>query len=137
MAKIEDAFNLSDKIFKNFQTPDSSLSSEALEALKIRDYRLADWMQERIVLQINEFEEDLPQTHQAGGRLVTSGNIAFSIEDVGYHNPDMLIFYGTLPDGSKVELLQHTAQLNLLLVAVQRSNPEVPRRKIGFAQEDE
>lgn len=98
------------------------------------DHHLASWMYERVVEQINVFESTLPDDMQAGGRFVTSSDgLTFSIEDVSYWNPDMLIFYGTLPSGSKVQLLQHTSQLNLLLVAVPRTDDvSQPRRRIGF-----
>ena len=49
----------------------------------------------------------------------------------------MIVFYGELEDGSRVELVQHLSQLNLLLVAVKRSNPEEPRRVIGFTTSPE
>lgn len=93
---------------------------------------LASDMYKRVVTLINKFEEDLPDDLQAGGRLVSAGNITFSIQDVGYWDPNMIVFYGELEDGSRVELVQHLSQLNLLLVAVKRSNPEEPRRIIGF-----
>lgn len=98
----------------------------------------AKWMYERIVKQINEFEESIPDNMQAGGRFVTSANgYAFCIDDVGYWNPNMIMFYGTGPDGAKVELLQHTSQLSLLLVAVPRMDDlSKPRRKIGFATKE-
>ncbi|WP_370464344.1 DUF6173 family protein [Leptotrichia sp. oral taxon 223] len=38
-----------------------------------------------------------------------------------------------------VQVLQHTSQLNLCLIASKRPHPEKPRRKIGFlvdSQED-
>lgn len=107
------------------------------EIPRIRDYRLADWMYERIIKRIEDFEKNLPDDMQAGGMLANFANMTFSIDDIGYHNPDMIIFYGTQLDGSKIELLQHTSQLNLLLVGVKRSNPEEPRRKIGFIADDE
>lgn len=99
---------------------------------------LAKWMYERVVEQIARFEESIPDNMQAGGRFVSSANgYTFSIDDVSYWNPDMLMFYGTGPDGAKVELLQHTSQLNLLLVAVPRTDDlSKPRRRIGFVQED-
>lgn len=99
------------------------------------DTNLASWMHERIIKQINNFEENLPSDKQAGGRFVSSPDgMVFSIEDVGYHNPDMIIFYGTTKNGDKVRLLQHTSQLNLLLVAVPRTDDLTQeRRKIGFA----
>lgn len=98
------------------------------------DLNPAAWMHERIVEQINKFEEGLPDTMQAGGRLVSSSTgIAFSIDNVGYWGPDMIIFYGQGSNGEKLRLLQHTSQLNLLLVAVPRTDDtSKPRRKIGF-----
>lgn len=93
----------------------------------------AGWMYERIVKSIEDFEKDLDNEFQAGGRLVNFQDIVFSIEDVGYWGPDMIIFYGALPDGSRVQLLQHISQLNLLLVSVPRKDDLTqPRRKIGF-----
>lgn len=94
-------------------------------------------MYKRVVTLINKFEEDLPDDLQAGGRLVSAGNITFSIQDVGYWDPNMIVFYGELEDGSRVELVQHLSQLNLLLVAVKRTNPEEPRRVIGFTTSPE
>ena len=100
-----------------------------------RDYHMADFMHEKLVEMINEFEANLPDNQQAGGRLVNFGETVFSIDDIGYQNPDIIIFYGTLPDGATVQLVQHVSQLNVLLVAVDRQHPEEPRRKIGFEVE--
>ena len=97
---------------------------------------LASDMYKRIVMLIHDFEADMPEDLQAGGCLVSSGNITFSIQDVGYWDPNMIVFYGELSDGSKVELVQHLSQVNLLLVAVKRSDPETPRRVIGFNVQD-
>ena len=106
-------------------------------SLKLRDYNLADWMYERLVNTINDFKKELPDNMQAGGKLVSFQNITFSIDDIGYWNPDIIKFYGTLNDDSKVELVQHTSQLNLLLVAVPRTDDlSMPRRKIGFVPEE-
>lgn len=99
---------------------------------------LASDMYQRIVALINNFESDLPDTMQAGGRLVSAGDITFSIQDIGYWDPNMIVFYGELSDGSAVELVQHLSQLNLLLVAVPRQDDiQKPRRVIGFTQKAE
>ncbi len=104
----------------------------------LRDYKLADWMYERLVKAINEFEEDLSDDLITAAKFVSLGNDAqITIDDMGYHNPDIIIFYGTTSDGSPAKLIQHTSQLNLMLVAVKRSNPDEPRRKIGFYQNPE
>lgn len=99
---------------------------------------LASDMYRRIVTLINNFESDMPDDMQAGGRLVSAGNITFSIQDVGFWDPNMIVFYGELSDGSHVELVQHLSQLNLLLVAVKRTDDtDKPRRIIGFTTKDE
>ncbi|MCC5468398.1 DUF6173 family protein [Pelosinus sp. Bkl1] len=117
-------------------TPEN-LSPQETKSL-IRDYHHADWMCERIIGTINDFEAELPDDMQAGGRLVSFGQtVQFSINDVSYWNPDMIVFYGTLPTGEPVRLVQHSSQLSLLLVALKRSNPKEPRRKIGFHSEDQ
>lgn len=99
---------------------------------------LASDMYQRIVALINNFESELPDTMQAGGRLISAGDITFSIQDIGYWDPNMIVFYGELSDGSAVELVQHLSQLNLLLVAVPRQDDiQKPRRVIGFTQKAE
>ena len=97
-----------------------------------RDYTLADYACEKIIERINEFEANLPDDMQAGGKFITFGNEAFAIDSVTYQNPNILVFTGTTPEDEKVQLIQHTSQLNLLLMAVKRNNPEEPRRKIGY-----
>lgn len=97
------------------------------------DPYLAEWMYKRVIKQINDFEKSLSPELQAGGRLISSNNITFNIDDVSFHNPDMIIFHGHLKNGEVLRLLQHTSQLNLLLVAVPRTDDlSKPRRKIGF-----
>lgn len=99
---------------------------------------LASDMYQRIVALINNFESGLSDDMQAGGRLVSAGDITFSIQDIGYWDPNMIVFYGELSDGSAVELVQHISQLNLLLVAVPRHDDiEKPRRIIGFNRKNE
>ena len=56
---------------------------------------LASDMYRRIVALINNFESDMPDDMQAGGRLVSAGNITFSIQDVGFWDPNMIVFYGS------------------------------------------
>jgi len=99
----------------------------------MRDTRInpAKWMYERLVMQIVEFEANLSPEEELGGRFVTAprdGSI--HIEDIGYHGPDMLIFYGTDKEGKSIQLLQHYSQLSVLLCAVPKAG-EAPRR-IGF-----
>jgi len=104
-------------------------------AIMARNYNLADWMYERLIETIDDFEKDLPDNMQAGGKFVTFQDKIINIESIGYMNPDIILFHGQFSDGSKVELVQHTSQLNFLLVAVPRLDTSKPRRKIGFEQD--
>lgn len=111
--------------------------AKSLAKMDFTDPRFASEMYGRLVEIINDFESTLPETMQAAGRLVSFGNVTFCIDDIGYWNPDVIVFFGTLPDGSSVELVQHTSQLNLLLTAVERLDRSKPRRKIGFSHESQ
>jgi hypothetical protein len=91
----------------------------------------AKWMFERLAAYIKQFEARLDDQHEIGARLVSFGaNLTFHIEDMGYFGPDMIVFYGKNEKGEPVQLIQHTSQLSVLLVAV-RKQEERPRR-IGF-----
>ena len=95
----------------------------------------AEWTYERLVKQIVKFEAKLSADEELGGRFVTAPKDgAIHIADIGYWNPDMLIFYGTDSDGRSIELLQHHSQLSLLLCAIPKEK-EKPRR-IGFILEE-
>lgn len=101
-----------------------------------RGFQNADWMHERLIEIIVDFELNLPGHMQAGGRLASFQDTTFSIDNIRHFNPDIIIFEGTLPNQTRVELIQHTSQLNVLLVAVPLSDSSAPRRKIGFAPRD-
>lgn len=95
------------------------------------DDNAAKWMFERLATYIKQFEGTLDDEHEIGARLVSFGhNLTFHIEDMGYYGPDMIVFYGKNDSGEPVQLIQHTSQLSVLLVAV-RKQSEHPRR-IGF-----
>lgn len=91
----------------------------------------ARWMFERLATYIRQFESRLDEEHEIGARLVSFGaNLTFHIEDMGYFGPDMIVFYGKNDKGEPVQLIQHTSQLNVLLVAVRKQ--EARPRRIGF-----
>jgi hypothetical protein len=89
----------------------------------------AEWMFERLKRYIQEFESHLDDDHEVGAHLVSFGH-ELTFHDMGYHGPDIITFYGRNERGEDVQLIQHTSQLNVLLVAV-RKQQEKPRR-IGF-----
>ena len=55
------------------------------------------------------------------------------IEGLGFFEPDLLTFYGRDEDGMKTQLIQHIAQLSVMLRAVPKSAPEAPPPASAFA----
>jgi hypothetical protein len=91
----------------------------------------AEWVYERLVRYIREFEQGLDNEHEIGARLVSFGSIVtFHIQDLGYFGPDIICFSGQDENGQNVQLIQNIAQLNVLLIAMKKVE-ENPRR-IGF-----
>lgn len=110
---------------------------EEISADFISDPHLASWKYKKLVEQIQEFEEGLDQDHEVAIRLASFGtSILMAVEDIGYQNPDMLYFYGKV-NGEEAQLIQHTSQLNFLLLAVQKPDPQKPPRRIGFSVPNE
>jgi Family of unknown function (DUF6173) len=96
----------------------------------------AEWAYERLVKYVLQFEAQLDQDHELGGRLVSFGpQMQFHILDLGYWNPDIITFDGLDQNGNRVRLIQNVSQLNVLLVAMQKRKPDEPPRRIGFELE--
>lgn len=58
------------------------------------------------------------------------------VDEIGYQNPDLLYFYGTV-NGNEAQLIQHISQLNFLLMTQPKPEPQAKPRRIGFATDDE
>jgi hypothetical protein len=86
---------------------------------------------------IKRFDDGLDQDKETGVRLVSFGeSVTFHVEKIWYHDPSLIFFHGTTGEGQKVTLIQHVSQLSFLLVAMQKPDPAVPRRPIGFGHHD-
>ncbi|SEM68189.1 hypothetical protein SAMN05216227_100177 [Pseudorhodobacter antarcticus] len=114
-------------------TPEQLPLPAALAKKPVGDKGQAEWAYERLVLYLKNFEDQLDKNHEiamgfAGG---TAG--VLRIEGVGYFNPDIVTFYGADEAGTKMQLIQHVTQLNVVLRAVTKATPEAePPRRIGF-----
>lgn len=92
----------------------------------------AEWAFVRLSKLIEDFEKGLDPDDEVGARIVgVPGDGTMSIEDVGFWGPDFILFVGRNADGKPVRLIQHYAQLNVLL-DVRRKPAERPARRIGF-----
>lgn len=125
--------------FDPFNLQPLSLENFTAEMEPVRDYRAADYTYEIIMEQIKEFEDNLDDNHEAMLRLTSFGtSILMAVTEIGYANPSTLLFYG-LVDGKDATLIQHVSQLNFLLLAAEKPDPNAaPRRiAIGFVPPSE
>ncbi len=102
-----------------------------------RNYNLADWKYEKLKEQIEAFQADLSDELDVCVALASFGtSMVMQVTDIGYQNPDMLYFYGYI-NGNQTQLIQHVSQLNFVLMAVKKEEPERPPRRIGFVPDEE
>lgn len=112
-------------------------ASPNIAAIIPRDYNMADYSYEVIMERIKEFEDELDDDEEVAVRLASFGSsITMAVTEIGYSNPSTLVFYGYVGD-QRSTLVQHVSQLNFLLLAVKKSDPEKPPRRIGFAEPTE
>lgn len=101
----------------------------------LKNHKLADTQYEIIKSTIAGFEKSLDEEHEVAIQLASFGqSITMHVVDIGYSNPSLMHFYGFV-NGAKSELIQHINQLNFLLLATPKLDPEQPARRIGFVQE--
>jgi hypothetical protein len=92
---------------------------------------LASEFYKKIVKHIQDFDDSLDDAFEVGIRLVSFGQtVVFHVEELGYWNPSLIIFYGKTNEDEPVELIQHVSQISILLIKLPRKNPDKP--KIGF-----
>ena len=86
---------------------------------------------ERIAAQIKEFEAQLDEAHTPG--IIVRGDMTLNLEQIGFHDPGLVLFIGSDERGRPARLLQHVSQVNIALIAVPRIDTEEPKKPIGFA----
>ncbi|MBP2626666.1 MAG: hypothetical protein H6Q68_1377 [Firmicutes bacterium] len=103
---------------------------------KSQDLELASDFFKKLSHYMDQFDKSLKQEQEIGIKLVSFGQtIQFTVRNIGYYNPKLICFYGEMPDGSPVQLIQHVNQISFLLTAVQRKNPEKAKNPIGFCSD--
>ena len=92
----------------------------------------AEWAYERLILYIQNFEENLDNEHEVAVGF-TGGNAGvLRIEGIGFFDPDIVTFYGSDEFGAKTQLIQHVTQLSVTLRALPTQQKEKPPTRIGF-----
>jgi hypothetical protein len=92
----------------------------------------AEWAYQRIILYIQNFEEQLDNEHEVAMGFTGSDAGVLRIEGIGYFDPDIVTFYGTDGAGTKTQLVQHVSQLNVILRALPRETGKDEPYRIGF-----
>ncbi len=105
----------------------------ALEAeAEATRHGFAHVIHESLMRRITTFEATLKPDEEIGAYLASFGaQTLIHVERVGCSHPFLISFIGHDLDNRRVELVQHTTQLNVLFVAVPVEPPRKPRR-IGF-----
>ena len=126
------------KFLSSFLTDESSTTDTQFaeiigEAIETGNYQYANYQCKLLKDSMLEFQENLESDEEVAIMLASFGkSITVHVEDIGYANPNLIIFYGHLEDGSYVELMQHINQINFLMVSAKKLDPSAPARRIGF-----
>ncbi len=92
----------------------------------------AQWAYERLILYIQNFEEQLDNEHEVAMGFTGTDAGVLRIEGIGFFDPDIVTFYGADQQGTKTQLIQHVSQLNVMLRALPRENGGPEPTRIGF-----
>lgn len=92
----------------------------------------AQWAYERLVLYIQNFEEQLDGEHEVGMGFAGGEVGIMRIKGIGFFAPDMITFYGSDMTGAKTQLVQHVTQLNVMLRAAPIEKDQTAPNRIGF-----
>lgn len=111
-------------------TPEDSAA--LADGLRMRE-NPAEWAFVRLSRLIQDFESKLDEDHEVGARIVNGpADSAFHMRDLGFWGPDFILFMGVNETGRPIRLIQHYTQLNVLLNAMPKPQPQEPARRIGF-----
>ncbi|MFT7057795.1 MAG: hypothetical protein ACJASV_000295 [Pseudorhodobacter sp.] len=114
-------------------TPEQLPLPPAVAKKPISQKSAAEWAYERVIMYLQNFEEQLDKDHEVAMGFTGGSTGVLRIEGVGYFDPDLITFYGKDATETKVQLIQHVTQLNVMLRAVSKQTPdEDPPRRIGF-----
>lgn len=92
----------------------------------------AEWAYERIILYIQNFEEQLDSDHEVGMGFAGGDVGSIRIQGVGFFAPDLITFYGSDEAGAKTQLVQHVSQLNVMLKSARKLIEDAAPNRIGF-----
>jgi hypothetical protein len=113
-------------------SPEQKPLPEAVCRKPVEQKSAAEWAYERLILYIQNFEEQLAAEDEIAIGLTGGNTGILRIEGVGYFDPDIVTFYGTDQTGARTQLVQHVSQLNVMLRAMPKEPAAPAARRIGF-----
>lgn len=105
---------------------------EAVAKTPVAQKSPAEWAYERLILYIQNFEEQLDNEHEVAMGFTGGDAGVLRIEGMGFFDPDMVTFYGTDSSGIKTQLVQHVSQLSVMLRALPKQVERDQPNRIGF-----
>ena len=95
----------------------------------------ARWAYERLIHYIRSFEGQLDSAHEVAMGFTGGEAGVIRIEGIGYFDPDIVTFFGSDPDGTRTQVIQHVSRLNVMLRALPRAQTAGEPQRIGFRLE--
>ncbi|MDA8584738.1 DUF6173 family protein [Rhodobacteraceae bacterium] len=105
---------------------------EALNKKPVDQKSPAEWAYQRLILYIQNFEKTLNNEEEVAMGFTDTGGGLLKIEGIGYFDPDIVTFYGKDQTGTRIQLVQHVTQLNVLLRSMPKAVDAVEPNRIGF-----
>jgi len=114
------------------KSPEQEPLPEKMAETPVEDKSPAEWAYERLMLYLQNFEEHLDNDHEVAMGFTGGEAGVLRIEGLGFFAPDLISFYGSDEFGVKTQLIQHVSQLNVLLRALPKGEPDAAPKRIGF-----
>lgn len=104
-----------------------------INASKIQLGSTAEVIATNLFNEIQRYQSSLSDTEDVAMMLVQfNQSMTILVKQIGYSGYNLVCFHGEDMNGKPIELIQHVQQLNFLLTVVPKSEPEAPKRQIGF-----
>lgn len=109
-----------------------------INAATIQEGSTAQIVAENLHQEILNYQSNLPDSEDVAISIVQFGqSTTILVDSIGYIGYNLVRFGGKDNSGKPLELIQHISQLNFLLTVVQKPEPEVPKRPIGFVSQND
>ncbi|WP_049750921.1 DUF6173 family protein [Psychrobacter arcticus] len=109
--------------------------AEASEAKRKIDNPVIQ-IEDSVIRHVKDFESNLDDKQEVMILAASFGSsVTFYVSSIEFNRPNLIIFHGTTETGGSTRLIQHCNQLNFLLQAVPKHDPNEKRTPIGFTHD--